>query len=507
VPLEGDPKQGDARAAADAAHAARSGAAQLLSIACQLLGPIYSILAARLFGLIVFGVFQATLAVIEVLSRMGILGGTGGQQLFISRHRAAGETELELRALGTGIRFALGASCLLAVALCLFAGWVARAYHDPRLSVSLRVMAPAIFFSALTAVLVAATYGAKVARMNLYVRGIAEPLLLLVASIVAWAVSGSLFALAVAYVIASGGTAAVAVITSGRVFGVARLKAALRAPRHPSYAAFALPLAVADVMTIVLQKTDFILVTGFLGPEALGVYAAAEFIARAIANARYVFDPIAAPILSEALHARDPARLRYNLRLMTRWVITAAAPLFVTVIVLRDMLLGLYGKPFREGAASLVILAVAQLVSASLGLTPYVLLMGGRSRLMLVNQLGAALLNMALEVLLIPRMGIMGAAVAVLVSITALQVGMTIQTWFIERVHPFSWALSKPILATIVALGVELVTQRLPLPAITRSCAAAAAGLSTYGFILILLGLPAEENRLYMRIKARIGLT
>jgi O-antigen/teichoic acid export membrane protein len=501
------PMPGDERAASDAAHAARSGAAQLLSIACQLLGPIYSILAARLFGLIIFGVFQASLAVIDVLSRMGIVGGIGGQHLFIARHRAAGEADLELRALGTGIRLAVLASCVLAVMLCLFAGGIARAYHDPRLSVSLRVMAPAIFFSALTAILVAATYGAKVARMNLYVRGIAEPLFLLVASVVAWAASGSLLALAAAYVIASGSTAAVAVMTSGRVFGVARLKAALRAPRHPTYTAFALPLAFADVMTIVLQKTDFILVAGFLGPKGLGVYAAAEFLARAIANARYVFDPIAAPILSEALHARDPARLRYNLRLMTRWVISAAAPLFVTVIVLRETLLGLYGGPFLEGSASLVVLAVAQLVSASLGLTPYVLLMGGRSRLMLVNQLGAALLNLALELLLIPRMGIMGAAIAVLASITTLQVCLVVEAWMIERVHPFSWALSKPILAATVAAGAELFAQRSPFSAIARAAVCLGAGLVTYGGTLIILGLPEEENRLWVKLRARIGRT
>ena len=90
-----------------------------------------------------------------------------------------------------------------------------------------------------------------------------------------------------------------------------------------------------------------------------------------------------------------------------------------------------------------------------MGLTPYVLVMAGRSRLMLLNTLAAAALNIVLGIVLVPRLGISGAAIAALASGGAFQVAATIETWVIERVHPFATSLLKPLAAALVALAVE----------------------------------------------------
>jgi len=58
----------------DVAHAARSGGVQVLTIAAQALITVTHVLLARLFGREVFGSYQASLAILEVLTR----GGTGG---------------------------------------------------------------------------------------------------------------------------------------------------------------------------------------------------------------------------------------------------------------------------------------------------------------------------------------------------------------------------------------------------------------------------------------------
>src|SRR6185369_15481298 len=105
-------------------------------------------------------------------------------------------------------------------------------------------------------------------------------------------------------------------------------------------------LGASDLLSAVLQRADMFIVASFAGFEAVALYAAAEFVTRVIANPRYVFDHVIAPVLAEALHAGDRARVRYNLALVTRWVVTAASPIAATVIVLRAEILGLYGAPF-----------------------------------------------------------------------------------------------------------------------------------------------------------------
>ena len=491
--------------ARDARHAARSGALQLLSAVGQGLLPVTHILIARLFGLATFGAYQASVAVIDVLSRAGTAGAVGGEHRFIAAHRAAGEEEQARRALGTGLRLTVGVAGVVTLALGLFAPLLARAWREPALAATLPIMAPAVLLSAATLVLLAATLGAKVARMNLYVRGIAEPLLLLLTAVAAWRLGGGLRNLAVAHTVTSALVAALALAGCARVFGAPYLRAALRAPRHPGFVRFVLPLGASDLMSAILQRADMLIVATFAGLDALAVYAAAEYFTRIIANPRYLFDHVVAPVIAEALHLRDRARVRYNLALVTRWVVSASAPIAVTVIVLRAEILGLYGGAFAAGTGTLVVLAVGHFIVACLGLTPYVLVMAGRSRLLLVNTVAAAVLNIGLGVLLVPRFGIFGAAITVLASVGSFQVALTIQTWAIERVHPFTASLLKPLAAALIALAIEVALHGLVHARAARVALVIAGGAVSYLAALLAFGLGPEERQLLRKLTSRVA--
>jgi O-antigen/teichoic acid export membrane protein len=491
--------------ARDVRHAARGGLVQLLAAIGQGLMPVTHVLMARLYGLATFGAFQANAAIVDVLNRTGPVGSIGSLHRFIAGHRATGEEDLAQRALGSGIRLTATVSTVLALGMALLAPILARAWGEPSMTTTLPIMAPMVLLSALTMVLVAATVGAKVQRMNLYVRGVAEPALLLAAVLIAWRAGGGLRNLAVAYVTTGVLVAALALAACARVFGGRYLRRALASERHPGFLRFALPFGVSDVLSAILQRADAFLVVTFAGVDAFAVYAAAEYVTRLIANPRYLFDHILAPVVAEALQTGDRARVRYNLALLTRWVTIACAPVAVTVIVLRGEILSLYGNAFVAGAGALVILSVAHLVIACLGLTPYVVSMGGRSRLLMFNNFGAALLNVAVGLVLVPRMGISGAAIAVLVSATAFQVALTIEAWIIERVHPFTTSLVKPLAAAAVALAAEIALRGLVQGRPARFGLVIAGGLASYAAVLLLLGLGAEEKEILKRLAGRVG--
>jgi O-antigen/teichoic acid export membrane protein len=490
--------------ARDARHVARSGVVQLLAALGQGLMPVTHILIARLFGPAVFGAYQASAAMVEVLARAGPLGAVSGEHRFIAAHRAAGETELAQRALGTGIRMAAAASAILAVVLALLARPLARAWNEPSLAATLPIMAPMVLLAALMQVMVGATMGAKVARMNLYVRGLAEPLLLLVAVVAAWRLGGGLRNLALAYLVTGAIVAALAVVACARVFGAAYLRQALGAERHPGFVRFALPLGGSDLMSAVLQRADTFIVATFAGLDALAVYTAAEYVTRIIANPRYLFDHVIAPVVSEALHMKDRARVRYNLALVTRWVVTASLPIAISVVVLRAEILRLYGGAFAGGSGTVVILALGNLIVGCLGLTPYVLAMGGRSRPFLLNNLGAAALNVALGVVLVPRFGITGGAIAVLISVTVFQVALTVEAWFLERVHPFTMALTKPVAAALVMAAAEIALHATARVGAARVGLTVAGGAGSYLAALIAFGLAPDERALLRRLRERL---
>jgi O-antigen/teichoic acid export membrane protein len=209
-------------------------------------------------------------------------------------------------------------------------------------------------------------------------------------------------------------------------------------------------------------------------------------------------------MISEAFFRRDRERLRYNLALMTRWVASAAAPIAVTLFALRPRLLPLYGAGYANGASAMGFLILGHLVNSVFGLTAYVIVMSGRSSLFFWDNLGAAALNLGLSLLLIPRYGVTGAAMASLISITGLQAVLTVQAYWLEKVHPFEWALAKPLVAAAVAFVLERVTDALPLPGVACLVLTIVAGLVGYAAVLLALRPGEEERRFMMRILHRL---
>jgi len=488
----------------DAAHAARSGISQVLAMLGQGLLPIHRMLVSRLFGQTAYGIYRASADLCEVAINAGMAGADKGLLRFVAGQRAAGETENETRALGTGLRLAGGVLLALAVALALSAPFFARIWGKSEFRFVLPVLAPTVFAGGGVLVLMAATLAVKVTRINLLVRGIGDPFFLLAATLVAYLVRPTVGGLAVAHLCAYVALFGRAWAGAGIVFGRGRLREALRARRVPEFIRFALPLGASGLMNGFLQRINIFMLSGYSGAAAVAVFAASEELGRSVIGVRYAFDSVVTPMMSEAFFVRDRERLRYNLALMTRWVASASAPIAITLFALRPRLLSLYGPGYANGATAMGLLIVGHLINGVMGLTPYVIVMSGRSSLFFWDNLGAAALNLALSLLLIPRYGVTGAAVASLTSVAALQATLSLQAYVLERVHPFEWALAKPFVAAAAAFVVERIGIALPLPALVDVVLTIVAGAVTYGAVLLALRPGEEERRFVLGILRRL---
>lgn len=488
----------------DVAHAARSGGVQILTVAAQALLTITHVLLARLFGRAVFGSYQAALAILEMVTRGGTGGADKGMLRYVAAHRASGDDDGVRSALGTGLRLCLMISGGAVALLMLGAGPLAHLAHEPKLEPALRLMAPAALLTGCMWVLVQASLAAKISRANFYVRGLGEPTFLLVAGLTAAIFGRSLSTLAIAHLVATSATLLLAIVVVGRVFGRRELRRALRAPRLAGFAHFSLPMGAGELLNAVLQRADLLLLTSFAGTSAAAVYAASEFITRVIASARSVFDSVAAPVFSEALHLGQSERLRQNLVLMTRWVVSVAAPIAVTVFVMRYDFLALYGRDFQEGATAVGVLALSHLVNVSFGLSGWILVAGGRSRLILKNNIVVAVVNIGMGLALIPRLGLLGTALASLGSVSLLHLLVLIEVRVAFGAYPFDRRILKPFTAAAVALGAEFLVEGHVAEAGLRVPLVIVVGAVSYLAVLLALGLAPEEQRLADGLRARV---
>lgn len=507
----GSPAPVSSGRAADARHAARTAGTNFLTVLAGLSELAFHPLTVRLFGTDTYGVYRWAISAIEPLLRLTPLGTETGVLRHIASHRVAGEEDLVRRTLVTGFWLTLITGAIFSVAALVTAGPLAHMQGNPEAASAIRLLAPSLPFAALVVVLISATMGAKTTRYNLVVRGILQPVLLLALSAAVALFTTSLTALCLAHVTAVAVAATLALWAVWRVFRWSPLsrpqKPALRVRDrlNGEMVRFSIPMGVASLCNSILQRTDVILLAFYVGKEMVGIYAGAEAFSRVVSNIRYAFDPVVSPVLSEALRLGDRQRLAYNLKLMTRWATLITLPLLVLLAVFRHDLLRAFPSAFQSAQAVLLVLLLGHLVNGTLGLTGWVISMSGRSTMALVNNLVSAAANVTMCVLLIPRLGILGAALSASASVVLIQVLQVVEVGVLYRTHAFSRGLVKGLVAAAIATAVlHFPLFRTTLPGSLRLPVGTLVLLVVYLGTLFLLGLEREERELLAKLRLRL---
>jgi O-antigen/teichoic acid export membrane protein len=154
-------------------------------------------------------------------------------------------------------------------------------------------------------------------------------------------------------------------------------------------------------------------VVGFyLPPDQVAVYYAA---AKTIALVQFVYFSVkaaAAPSFSEIMAADDKAGLAAFAGKAARWSFWPSLAVGLGVAALGHLLLSLFGPAFTEGYPLMLVLLAGILAKATVGPGEVLLNMAGRQRLCVTLYAVVLCANIALNIILIPHLGLMGAATA-----------------------------------------------------------------------------------------------
>lgn len=178
------------------------------------------------------------------------------------------------------------------------------------------------------------------------------------------------------------------------------------------YWSFTALRGISSVIDIALTWLDVLMVAALLSAAEAAVYAAASRFITAGTLALSAMRLAAAPEISAALARDDRARASELYRVTTQWVVLSSWPLYLVLGLFGPVVLGLFGPGYESGAQPLAILCAAMLVALAAGNVGSVLLMGGRSTWVLAVKVLVLVVNVGANLVLIPRLGIVGAAIA-----------------------------------------------------------------------------------------------
>jgi O-antigen/teichoic acid export membrane protein len=226
---------------------------------------------------------------------------------------------------------------------------------------------------------------------------------------------------------------------------------------------FTAPRAVAGVAQILLQRLDILLVAALRGPADAAIYTAAT---RFLVVGQLVNQALSAPVqpqLSRLLARGDRPAAQTVYQASTAWLVLTAWPVYLLAAVFAPLYLALFGHGYADATSTVVVLSLAMLVGTGCGMVDIVLIMAGRTTWNLANTLLALGVNVAVDLLLIPPLGVFGAAVGWAAAIVAANLVPLGQVFGSLRLHPFGGAtlcaaaLAAGCFAALPLLGQALI--------------------------------------------------
>jgi O-antigen/teichoic acid export membrane protein len=172
-----------------------------------------------------------------------------------------------------------------------------------------------------------------------------------------------------------------------------------------------LPMLMTATMSFVIGQTGVIML-GMFRPEAdVGYYSIAVHLASLTTFVLSAINTMAAPKFSELFHTGKIDELFYVARKSTKLIFWTTTPILVFLILLgKPLLTILYGPEFSVAYWAMFFLVLGQFVNSISGSTGYFMNMTGHQNIFRNVMLITALLNVTLNLVLIPQFGIIGAA-------------------------------------------------------------------------------------------------
>ncbi len=401
------------------------------------------IVLARMMGDFEYGIFVFVWVLVVLVGNLSCLGFHAAQVRFLPHYQAL-NLRAEIRGLTTTARiFAMVSASLVALTgfmlLKLFENQVEPYYVVP-LFIAFLILPMVALGDAMEGTARAHSWGVTALGPTYLVR----PVLILV--FMGAAVYLGAPATAETAMVTS--LAATYVTTVSQFFNINRLvnRTHERGPMVINFFAWfklAIPLFLIEGFSFLLTNSDVVVVGLFMEPRDVAIYFAASKTMALVQFVNFSVKAASAPRFSALIAGNDRNALAQFAGQTVRWAFWPGLLVGLAALASGHLLLGMFGPTFISGYDLMIILFAGILAKASVGPGEALLAMAGQQTLCVKLYAAALLVNIALNVILIPIFGLEGAACA---TAAAMMVEALLLHVFVRRrLGIVLFAFAKPV--------------------------------------------------------------
>ena len=178
-----------------------------------------------------------------------------------------------------------------------------------------------------------------------------------------------------------------------------------------------LPMLMTTSMSFIIGKSGVIILGMFRSEAELGYYSIAATMASLTAFVLHAINSMSAAKFSELYHSNKIDEVFHVARKSAKLIFWTTTPMLLCLVIFGTPIISLlYGQSYSVAYPALLLLALGQFVNSVSGSTGMFMNMTGHQTTLRNVMASAAVINLILNLLLTPSYGMIGAAIAGMIS-------------------------------------------------------------------------------------------
>lgn len=409
---------------------------------------LFQITIAKNLGPELFGVFVLGFSVFKIAAMAAEFGLPQANLRFLPIHQADHDQAKTKGVVYSSIRIVLLSGMTFGLLMVLWSRPLAlNLFHNPDIRKSLIPLAVILPLAVVTTILTGATQGFKIMKYKVLVTDIFEPAVRIILVAGLFLAGLRLEGVLASYLAATIMAVFLAWHYLKKVFPPLADRLIIPVDQTARLLSFAWPIFLFKFFGVLLLWTDTLFLGYFKTADDVGIYSAVQ--RTVVVGSVFItsVNTIFSPYISQLFHQNQIKRLNDLFKTVAKWTLTSSLPIYVGLIFFARPVLNVFGPEFTSGTTPLIILCLGWLLHSCTGSLGVMITMTGRPILNFASVAGVLLINILLNLILIPKYGISGAAVATAVSLTLGNLISLVIVWLLLKMHPYRADFLKPLVS------------------------------------------------------------
>ena len=197
------------------------------------------------------------------------------------------------------------------------------------------------------------------------------------------------------------------------------------------------PMAVSALSFFLMQSVDILLLTKYSTFEEVAYYGIAVKLSTITSLALLSVNIIIAPKIAEMFTNGENNKLKTLLQNSNRLILSLSVPVIAVLAIFSEWILSLFGQDYVQAQQAFLILLFGQLFSSLCGPLGVYMNMTGKQKKLQRLLIFGLFLNVILNIVSIPKYGMVGAAASTALSVIVWKVLAVIITYRKDKVKTF----------------------------------------------------------------------